>query len=88
MILAAATPAAKAAQKATNTIAIVMADPGDAVQLWFFGPGQARCDKPGREAEFDSDVDDVLGRHGVRLPGLRMPASLNIQPGGVRPHSI
>jgi putative tryptophan/tyrosine transport system substrate-binding protein len=33
VILAAATPAAKAAQNATSTIAIVMADPGDAVQL-------------------------------------------------------
>ena len=33
VILAAATPAAKAAQKATSSIAIVMADPGDAVQL-------------------------------------------------------
>src|SRR3954447_20692737 len=33
VILAAATPAAPAAQKATNSIAIVMADPGDAVQL-------------------------------------------------------
>jgi ABC transporter substrate binding protein len=33
VILAAATPAAKAAQNATNRIAIVMADPGDAVQL-------------------------------------------------------
>src|SRR5690242_11479617 len=32
VILAAATPAAKAAQNATNRIAIVMADPGDAVQ--------------------------------------------------------
>ncbi len=33
VILAAATPAAKAAQNATSRIAIVMADPGDAVQL-------------------------------------------------------
>jgi putative ABC transport system substrate-binding protein len=33
VILAAATPAAKAAQNATSTIPIVMADPGDAVQL-------------------------------------------------------
>jgi len=35
VILAAATPAAKAAQTATSRIAIVMADPGDAVQLGF-----------------------------------------------------
>jgi len=33
VILAAATPAAKAAQNATSRIPIVMADPGDAVQL-------------------------------------------------------
>jgi putative ABC transport system substrate-binding protein len=33
VMLAAATPAAKAAQDATSRIAIVMADPGDAVQL-------------------------------------------------------
>jgi ABC transporter substrate binding protein len=33
VMLAAATPAAKAAQSATTKIAIVMADPGDAVQL-------------------------------------------------------
>jgi putative ABC transport system substrate-binding protein len=33
VMLAAATPAAKAAQNATSRIAIVMADPGDAVQL-------------------------------------------------------
>ena len=33
VMLAAATPAAKAAQSATSRIAIVMADPGDAVQL-------------------------------------------------------
>jgi ABC-type uncharacterized transport system substrate-binding protein len=33
VMLAAATPAAKAAQSATSTIPIVMADPGDAVQL-------------------------------------------------------
>jgi putative ABC transport system substrate-binding protein len=33
VLLAAATPAAKAAQSATGRIAIVMADPGDAVQL-------------------------------------------------------
>jgi putative ABC transport system substrate-binding protein len=33
VMLAAATPAAKAAQGATSKIAIVMADPGDAVQL-------------------------------------------------------
>src|SRR4051812_27539949 len=33
VILAAATPAAKAAQNSTRRIAIVMADPGDAVQL-------------------------------------------------------
>ena len=35
VMLAAATPAAKAAQSATTKIAIVMADPGDAVQLGF-----------------------------------------------------
>src|SRR5215208_4552064 len=33
VMLAAATPAAKAAQNATSKIAIVVADPGDAVQL-------------------------------------------------------
>jgi hypothetical protein len=33
VMLAAATPAAKATQSATTKIAIVMADPGDAVQL-------------------------------------------------------
>jgi putative tryptophan/tyrosine transport system substrate-binding protein len=37
VILAAATPAAQAAQNATSRIAIVMADPGDAVQLGFVG---------------------------------------------------
>ncbi|TMJ81450.1 MAG: ABC transporter substrate-binding protein, partial [Alphaproteobacteria bacterium] len=34
-LLAAATPAAKAAQNATRRIPIVMADPGDAVHLGF-----------------------------------------------------
>ena len=42
----------------------------DSMQPRLLGTGQARGDEPRREAELDGDVDGVLGRHGVGLPGL------------------